>query len=46
MIIRIDKKRRVLECSEKIVKEIENFVLWKKSVKITNNKVMHCTEIN
>ena len=46
MIVKIGTKRRVLECSEEIIKEVENFVPCKRSVKITNNKVISCTENN
>ena len=46
IIVRIGTKRRVLECSEEIIKEVEKFVPCKRSVKINNNKVMSCTENN
>ena len=46
IIVRIGTKRRVLECSEEIIKEVEKFVPSKRSVKIINNKVMSCTENN
>ena len=46
IIVRIGTKRRVLECSEEIIKEVEKLVQCKRSVKIINNKVMSCTENN
>ena len=46
MIVRIGTKIRVLECSEEIIKEVENVVPCRRSVKIRNNKVISCTENN
>ena len=46
IIVRIGTRKRVLECSEQILKSVEDCIPCKRTLKMKGDVVISCSELN